>query len=76
MMTLGADLAPKNAMGEFLGLWRLIGDGGFLSGPLTVGYVADIVGLSPAAYVIGGIGLLSASIFAFFVPETLHKSAQ
>ncbi len=75
MMTLGADLAPKNAVGEFLGLWRLIGDGGFLSGPLAVGYVADIFGLSPAAYVIGGIGLLSASIFAFFVPETLHKSA-
>ncbi len=26
MMTLGADLAPPGAAGEFLGFWRLIGD--------------------------------------------------
>lgn len=73
MMTLGADLAPKNALGEFLALWRIIGDGGHLSGPLVVGHVADWVGLSPAAYVIAGVGLLSAGIFAFLVPETLKK---
>ena len=74
MMTLGADLAPKNAVGEFLGLWRLIGDGGFLGGPLAVGNVADWLGLSPAAYTIAAIGLTAAGIFGFFVPETLQKS--
>ena len=49
MMTLGADLAPRDALSEFLGLWRLIGDGGRMSGPVCVGYVADFLGLSPAA---------------------------
>ena len=36
MMTLGADLAPKGSIGEFLGLWRLIGDIGSTGGPLVV----------------------------------------
>lgn len=34
MMTLGADLAPKEATGEFLGVWRLIGDSGTSGGRL------------------------------------------
>ncbi len=73
MMTLGADLAPREALSEFLGLWRLIGDGGRMSGPVCVGYVADILGLSPAALAIAGIGLSAAGIFLFLVPETLEK---
>ncbi len=73
MMTLGADLAPRDALSEFLGLWRLIGDGGRMSGPVCVGYVADLLGLSPAALAIAGIGLSAAGIFLFLVPETLEK---
>jgi MFS family permease len=73
MMTLGADLAPSEARGEFLGLWRLIGDGGQAGGPLLVGQVADWLALSPAAWVISGAGVMAALIFVFFVPETLKK---
>ncbi len=73
MMTLGADLAPREALSEFLGLWRLIGDGGRMSGPVCVGYVADFLGLSPAALAIAGIGLSAAGIFLFLVPETLER---
>ena len=76
MMTLGADLAPKDNMGEFLSFWRLIGDGGQMGAPMIVGKIADIVGLSPAAFVIAGIGLTASSIFLFFVPETLEKPQQ
>lgn len=71
MMTLGADLAPREAMGEFLGVWRLIGDGGALGGPLLVGGIADVLSLGPAIYAIAGVGMLSALILGFFVPETL-----
>ena len=71
MMTLGADLAPKGAVGEFLGLWRLIGDGGNMGGPLAVGGVADVLSLSAATLAISGIGLLAAGTFALLVPETL-----
>lgn len=71
MMTLGADLAPRESMGEFLGLWRLIGDGGASGGPIVVGAVAQMVGLVPAIFVIALIGALGSGIFGVFVPETL-----
>jgi len=71
MMTLGADLAPPDSMGEFLGLWRLIGDGGQSGGPIVVGAVAQMVGLVPAIFVIAVIGALGAGVFGVFVPETL-----
>jgi len=73
MMTLGADLAPKDAMGEFLGVWRLIGDGGALGGPLLVGSLADLLSLTPAILAIAVIGMMAASILGFFVPETLQR---
>ena len=73
MMTLGSDLAPRDAMGEFLGLWRLIGDGGNTGGPLVVGAVADLTGLGLAAIVLAGVGALAASNLAWFVPETRNQ---
>ena len=71
MMTLGADLAPKEARGEFLGIWRLIGDIGGAGAPLVIGAVADAVALGISALVIAGAGLGAALIFAWMVPETL-----
>lgn len=73
MMTLGADLSPTRSRGEFLGLWRWIGDMGHTGAPLIVGVVADILVLSSAIWVIAGSGLAAASIFLFFVPETLKR---
>ena len=73
MMTLGADLAPREAMGEFLGVWRLIGDVGHSGSPLVVGYVADMMDLPSAARVMAGIGILAAGTFAFLVPETHRR---
>ncbi|HET8632295.1 MAG TPA: MFS transporter [Thermomicrobiales bacterium] len=70
MMTLGADLAPPGAVGEFLGFWRLIGDTGQSGGPLIVGQVADAFGLPVTALVLCGIGLTAALAFAFLVRET------
>ena len=70
MMTLGADLAPAASVGSFLGVWRLIGDVGGAGGPVVVGSVADLIGLSASAYALAGIGVLSVILFAFTVPET------
>ena len=74
MMTLGADLAPKDATGEFLAAWRLVGDGGRMGAPVAVGQIADILGLTPATLVIASFGVLASTIFALLVPETLQKS--
>ena len=73
MMTLGADLAPKESMGEFLGLWRLIGDAGSAGGPLAVGRLADLLGLRTAAFAMSGVGLLAVLTLVFLVRETLEK---
>lgn len=72
MMTLGADLAPKGETGQFLGIWRLIGDAGSTGGPLVVGGVADFLGLGFAALSLSAFGLLSALVFLTLVKETLR----
>ncbi len=75
MMTLGADLAPPDAIGEFLGVWRFVGDAGQAGGPLVVGIVADALGLAATAFVLSGIGLVAALILAALVRETLEVEA-
>jgi MFS family permease len=72
MMTLGADLAPPDAIGEFLGLWRFIGDAGQAGGPIVVGVAADALGLTATAFVLAGIGVVAAAILAILVRETLQ----
>jgi MFS family permease len=74
MFTLGADLAPPEATGEFLGLWRLIGDLGSTGGPVAVGGIADALGLEASAMVLAGIGMLSAVTLYLFVRETLEPA--
>jgi MFS family permease len=76
MMTLGADLAPPGKTGEFLGLWRLIGDSGHAVAPMAIGAVADIIGLYLTAGIVGGIGFMSAGTIGAFVRETRWDSEE
>jgi MFS family permease len=73
MMTLGADLAPPGAVGEFLGFWRLIGDTGQSGGPLIVGTTADIFGLTATALILSGVGAAAALTLALLVRETKDR---
>lgn len=73
MLTLGADLAPARGRGEFLGMWRFIGDGGSAAGPMIVGQVAQMAGLHLAPIVIAGIGFMGAGLLGGLVPETLKR---
>lgn len=70
MMTLGADLAPPGATGEFLGIWRLIGDIGGVLGPLVAGLVAATVGLAGGAWILAAAGALAVFTLAVLVQET------
>lgn len=72
MMTLGADLAPPEATGEFLGIWRLIGDVGMVLGPLLVGVIAGPLSLDGSAWALMGAGFAASAILAFLVRETRH----
>ncbi len=73
MMTLGADLAPRGATGEFLGLWRVIGDVGQVTGPLVVGILADTLDIAGSAYALSAIGFGAALIIVFLVRETRSR---
>lgn len=70
MMTLGADLAPPGATGEFLGLWRLIGDSGRAGGPLAVGSLTDALGFEYTSFILAAVGLSASGILALLVKET------
>ncbi|MDA1257638.1 MAG: MFS transporter [Chloroflexi bacterium] len=73
MMTLGADLAPRQRTGEFIGVWRLIGDVGGASGPIIVGQIANVLTLGWSSIFIAGFGFVGASGLYFLVPETLRR---
>ncbi len=74
MMTVGGDLSPTEARGEFLAVWRFIGDVGFMGGPLVVGGVAQVLALQTAIFTVAGVGLGTAVWFALLVPETLRRA--
>lgn len=71
-MTLGADFAPPRERGEFLGVWRLMGDSGSFAGPMFMGYIASTFALASAFTVIAALGFVGLGIIVFLVDETLH----
>jgi len=71
-MTLGTDLAPRNAVSAFLGLWRLFGDVGKSAGPAVVGTIGAAIGLSASLFVTAGIVAVGLIVMVFVAPETLH----
>jgi MFS family permease len=75
MMTLGADLAPDGATGEFLGIWRLIGDVGAFTGPVCVGVIAGMTSLKGSAVVLALVGVAAAATLALLVRETRQVAA-
>lgn len=72
-MTLGADFAPPKERGEFLGVWRLMGDTGSFAGPVAMGYIANTFALTAAFGATAGLGVAGVLIITLLVRETLQK---
>ncbi|MFJ3958116.1 MFS transporter [Arthrobacter sp. NPDC090010] len=68
VMTLGADLAPKENPAAFLGAWRFSSDAGQAASPLLIAALATI-SLSLASGVIGVLALVGAGILARYIPR-------
>lgn len=76
VMIIGADLARASGQhGQFLGLWRLIGDLGVSIAPLLAGALTGAAGLAAAALSVAGVGLAGSLVMAFLVAETLREAA-
>jgi MFS family permease len=68
VMTLGADVAPRDALVGFLSQWRLMNDAGNGAGPLLIAAVATW-SLAGAVVGAGVVGLLAAAAVARWVPR-------
>ncbi len=69
-LTMGADLAPDDQTGPFLGLWRLFGDVGATAGPSLVGLVAAAASLPVAVGAVAAVGVAGTAVMVFVAPET------
>jgi MFS family permease len=73
VMIIGADLGrASGSHGQFLGLWRLMGDVGIATAPMLTGAVVGAAGLAAASLVVATIGVGGALVMAFVVAETLR----
>jgi MFS family permease len=73
VMIIGADLARASGRhGQFLGLWRLIGDVGISGAPFLVGTIVNVAGLAAASLTVAGLGVAGALVMAYVVVETLR----
>jgi len=73
LMTLGADLAPKNDPAPFLGAFRFTGDAGTAAAPLLVSLVVAVATLSLSTAIMGVIGVLGAGMMLRYVPRYVPR---
>jgi MFS family permease len=74
VMIMGADLAQRTVQrGQFLGVWRLIGDVGMSVAPLLTGVLVNVASLAAASLSAAGIGVVGVAVMLFLVPETLRR---
>lgn len=73
VMTLGADYSPVQGRAKFLGLWRLMSDTGVMSGPILLAAMVAFASLGVGIWCIGGLSLLGAGIFGYFIPRSARN---
>lgn len=79
MQTLGSDVAPAHARGQFLGLWRLMAEAGTLLSPSLFALLAETSGYGASFSFLSIAGFLTAILIATQVRETrvrLPRSTQ
>lgn len=70
VQTVGADVAPAEARGTFLGIWRFTGQGGVALGPIIFAAVADTVDYGSAFLFTSSCAAVVAFLLIRYVPET------
>ena len=74
VMVMGADLARGIAhRGQFLGVWRLIGDVGVSVAPLLTGALTGLASLAAASLCVAGFGFAGTAMMMSLVPESLRR---
>jgi MFS family permease len=73
IQTVGADVAPPEARGMFLGLWRLTGNGGSTLSPILFAVIAETLGYGSSFLFVAAAASVVAGLLIFKVPETRVK---
>lgn len=73
LLTLGADVAPKDDPAPFLGSWRTLTDAGGAISPLIVAGIAAASTLAIATGAVGVIALVGAAAFVRWVPRFVPR---
>jgi MFS family permease len=74
VQTVGADVAPAEARGTFLGMWRFTGQCGVALGPIIFALVADTVDYGTAFLFTSACAVVVAFLLIRYVPETRTQS--
>ena len=70
VQTIGTDVAPSNARGTFLGLWRFASQGGQAISPLMFALIADQLNYGSAFLFIALSATTVAYLLVRYIPET------
>jgi MFS family permease len=70
VQTVGADVAPPQARGTFLGLWRFTGQGGATVSPIIFALLSDHVSYGSAFLFVAASAACVAFLLVRYVPET------
>ena len=73
IQTVGADVAPPEARGMFLGIWRLTGQGGATAGPIMFAVLAEVMGYGSSFLFIAASAAVVTYLLVVHVPETRTK---
>lgn len=73
LLTLGADVAPRENPGPFLGSWRTLSDAGGAISPLLVSAITAVSSLAIATGAVGIIGFAGALAFVRWVPRFVPR---
>jgi MFS family permease len=70
IQTIGADVAPPQARGMFLGLWRFTGQVGQTTSPIVFAFLASALGYGSSFAFIAAAAAMTAFLLITRVPET------
>ena len=70
IQTVGADVAPPEARGLFLGIWRLTGQGGATASPIMFAVFAETMGYGSSFLFVAAAAAAVTYLLVMHVPET------
>jgi MFS family permease len=75
IQTVGADVAPPNARGTFLGIWRFTGQLGQTLSPIAFGFLAERTGYGSSFIFVAVAAAITALLLLTLIPETGRRAA-